>query len=1009
MTAFGQKRPVERHLQSVVLMISLDLIENTIDAQYFSWQPITNFSSRAVRKCSRRFFQLFLNRQAQLVASLSNGDDLATNSVMNFLAELKRRNVIRGGSLYLVAAWLVLQVADVLFDALELPGSAMRLLLGILVLGFPVALIFAWFYQLTSVGLKHDSEVQPGESISAVTARRLNILLAALLVIAVGFLVATRLLPGSPTPADAQFEDLSIAVLPFANRSANADDVYFVDGMHDDILTQLARIDALIVTSRTSVERFRDTSLSILEIGEKLGVRHVLEGGIQRSGNRVRINMQLINTQNDDHVWAETFDRELTANNLFEVQGEIALAVAKTLEAALQGEERAALNERPTESTEAYDLYLLGRYHLKQRTAESITLAKVYFEQAAEEDPNYVPALSGLADSYTLLVYYGNLPGEDAFPKAELAINRAMAIDDSVSEVWASLGLLETSRLHPREAENALRRAIELDPKNFSAWLWYGRALIDQRQWVDAIDAYEAAYALEPMSKTTNGNLATELWRTGDFARSRQHLQRYAELAPENAAWAEKQIADRFRDEGRLATAVQRYRQKLAKSPSDPATLRALAGTHVLLGNLDKAKVWYEHAERLDPFSSEKVALFKASKDFDGMVVFLQDLLERVNPYEALPIVYSLFEASYLGGDIAQAADYLEQLLQFVNGRWEVNPWGVGQLETLLIAEFLIKHGDAYDLDSQHGAELLDEAHTLLADFFQPDSENPLVFTSLAVSYQLRGDALNSLDSLARSVEKGHRDLTFFHRFSIIDDLPETPRLAAIRNQMMALIDAEAELLATLELAPYELAEEREVKAVSRDALRDYAGFYTDGDNRIHAQINNDGSFTLDSHAQASQYTLLAFEDNRFFAAEFPALTVEFVRDDDGVVTHMMQSTPSSQRRYKLSTPPPTPINLAAEVLQKYVGSYSYDRASGPREARADVDIWTAEFIAGEDGRVWLDFDNQPKIEIAFYSETQFYLRGALGQAEFFFENSATIPNGFVIESDGQEMEFIRQ
>ena len=219
---------------------------------------------------------------------------------MSLFDELKRRNVARMAALYVVASWLVLQVADYLFDALELPSAWDRLVLALIILGFPIALIFSWVFEMTPEGLKRESEIDRSQSVTRETGRKINVAIVVLLVLAILAVGADRLIPEATVTEGAQNDSLqvstdvapehSIAVLPFRNRSARADDVYFVDGIHDDILTQIARIGSLTVTSRTSVERFRDVSQqSIREIGALLGVRNILEGGIQRSGDRIRI------------------------------------------------------------------------------------------------------------------------------------------------------------------------------------------------------------------------------------------------------------------------------------------------------------------------------------------------------------------------------------------------------------------------------------------------------------------------------------------------------------------------------------------------------------------------------------------------------------------------------------------------------------------------------------------------------------------------------------------------
>ncbi len=264
----------------------------------------------------------------------------------------------------------------------------------------------AWAFEMTPEGLKRETAVDPAESITRVTGRKLDFAIIGLLVIAVVFLVVDNyVLESEPEQTEVAAEQVpaaepiarekSIAVLPFANRSANQADAFFVDGIHDDILTHISRISALKVISRTSVMSYRDTTKNLKTIGEELGVSTVLEGGIQRAGNQIRVNVQLIDAATDEHLWADTYDRRLTANNIFAIQSEIAKTVADALRATLSPEEQDRLATVPTENLAAYEAYLLGRQRLARETAAAFAEAVDYFQQAIELDPNFALAYVG--------------------------------------------------------------------------------------------------------------------------------------------------------------------------------------------------------------------------------------------------------------------------------------------------------------------------------------------------------------------------------------------------------------------------------------------------------------------------------------------------------------------------------------------------------------------------------------------------------------------------------------
>ncbi|MEJ2402604.1 MAG: hypothetical protein P8Y52_14670, partial [Xanthomonadales bacterium] len=282
---------------------------------------------------------------------------------MSIFSELKRRNVFRVGIAYAVAAWLVLQLTDVIGEILELPAWGGKLILLMLVVGFFIALFAAWAFELTPEGIKREKDVSAETSITRSTGKKLNVLITALMALSIAYLLFDKFLlreppasagpelaaktatpaqnPESPIesaaqPAGATDDDrASIAVLPFENRSRLEDDAFFAEGIHDDLLTTLARIGSLRVISRTSVSQFADSGKTIPEIAEALGVATVMEGAVQRDGDMVRINVQLIDARTDEHLWAEIFDRELTTGNLFAIQSEISERIARSLEATL--------------------------------------------------------------------------------------------------------------------------------------------------------------------------------------------------------------------------------------------------------------------------------------------------------------------------------------------------------------------------------------------------------------------------------------------------------------------------------------------------------------------------------------------------------------------------------------------------------------------------------------------------------------------------------------------------
>jgi TolB-like protein len=321
----------------------------------------------------------------------------------NFFAELKRRNVSKVAIAYAVIAWLLIQAGSILFPTFEAPGWVMKVFVTIVAAGFPIALIIAWAFEMTPEGMKRTENLSPNEYIPQWSRGKFAALIVSVAIAAGGLLVFqfTRWNPAaSMANRRAQREgvsDKSIAVLPFANLSRDPDNAYFAAGIQDEIITRLAKIGDLKVISCTSTQRFKSSPDDVPAIAGQLGVANILEGSVQRTADKVRVNVQLIKGATDTHLWADTFDRKLT--DIFAVESEIARTIAETLKAKLTGSEQHAIAARPTENTEAYQLYLKGRFFWNKRTGQNLNKAADYFNQAIAADPKYALAYVGLADA----------------------------------------------------------------------------------------------------------------------------------------------------------------------------------------------------------------------------------------------------------------------------------------------------------------------------------------------------------------------------------------------------------------------------------------------------------------------------------------------------------------------------------------------------------------------------------------------------------------------------------
>jgi serine/threonine protein kinase/Tfp pilus assembly protein PilF len=366
---------------------------------------------------------------------------------------------------------------------------------------------------------------KPTWRIAAVGGTLLTVLLATLLVL---------LQPWGPSTEEASHPDArSIAVLPFTNMSDDIDDEYFSDGITEDILTQLVKIRDLKVVSRTTIMNYKGTTKSLHEIAQELGVGSILEGSVRRSGSRVRIVSQLIDARTDEHVWAETYDRELS--DIFAIQSDVATRIASALQATLSLSEQAALEKPPTSNTDAYSLYLRGRYYWRKRSRDGLRAAARAFEEATKRDPGYALAYVGLADTYALFPYYGvqDLSVEEAYDRAEQMARRALEINPNLAEAHTALGnILKEARWDWVGAETAFRNAIDLDPRYATAHHWYSEALATVGRFDEAERHARVAVDLEPASAIIQNNLGHILTSRRNYDEAERVLSLSVELDP---------------------------------------------------------------------------------------------------------------------------------------------------------------------------------------------------------------------------------------------------------------------------------------------------------------------------------------------------------------------------------------------------------------------------------------------------------------------------------------------
>src|SRR5215831_15819459 len=541
-----------------------------------------------------------------------------------FFGELKRRNVYKVAIAYAVVAWLLMQVSSQIFPFFEIPNWAVRLVVLLLIIGFPVALILAWAFELTPEGIKRTEDVDLSKSIRRKTGRKLDFLIIAVLLLVIAGLLFQRFHP-KVSPAVASSPEKSIAVLPFENLSEDKANAYFAEGIQEEILTRLANIADLKVISRTSTQRYQSKPVNLAEIAKQLGVANILEGSVQKSGDQVRVNVQLINARTDSHLWAETYDRKLT--DTFGVESEIAKGVAESLQAKLTGREEQALAVKPTSNARAYDAYLRGLAFESRSyftySSDLVRKAAGFYERAIQLDPNFALAWARLSRA-----------------NANLYFGRGV----------------ETTSARRDAAKSALEHAQKLEPDSPQTLL----ALGYYQYWV-LRDYGAAKTTFSSVSKVLPGSsevpyaLALVTRREGQWDQSIAYFERALAADPRNVPLL-MDSAETAAMRREFPAALKLYDRALDITPNDPDGIGAKASIYQAQGNLQEA------AKLLIEVNASTASQLM----FDTNIIQLR--LEQ-NPGKAVRLLQARLAQFHYDSDFNKAADEVAlALMQRVAG-----------------------------------------------------------------------------------------------------------------------------------------------------------------------------------------------------------------------------------------------------------------------------------------------------------------------------------------------------
>jgi adenylate cyclase len=539
-------------------------------------------------------------------------------SLREFLAELRRRRVIRVLILYAIGGWVIIQVASTVLPNLNVPAWSVTLVTVLVALGLPLAALLAWAFDVSDGGIRRTevpdagSEGAHGTPVSGTPPRPIE----PEPVSKAAPRAASRDMPSSDE------DRRSIAVLPFVNMSGDPANEYFSDGISEEILNLLTKLPKLRVSSRTSSFAFKGKEFDMPAVAQRLGVGTILEGSVRRAGDRVRITAQLIDTKSDSHLWSESYDRKL--EDVFAIQDDIATCIVTALRVTLTPKERRAIQYAATSNPQAYDYYLRGRSYYNAMTKRGFTHALTLYQEAIERDPNYAPVFAGIADVYSFLFKYGGGTPEIA-GRALDASQRAVELDPELAEAHTSRGLALSINNRHAEAEGEFERALQLKPSLYEAYYFYGRDCVSQGNPDKAARLFAHAVAINPDSYEAPQFLASAYHQSGHpqeamdaYRRAVAAAEKHLELYPDDAR-ALYLGAGALIATGDAARATEWAERALEAAPDEPAVLYNVGCMYSQMGNKDRAialvdeavklgfgyRTWLEHDGDLDPLRDD--------------------------------------------------------------------------------------------------------------------------------------------------------------------------------------------------------------------------------------------------------------------------------------------------------------------------------------------------------------------------------------------------------------------
>jgi len=707
---------------------------------------------------------------------------------LKIIEELQRRNVIRVAIAYAIASWVLLQIVDVIVPIFELPAWAPKLIFVILAIGLVPALIFSWVFELTPEGLRKESEVDRSRSITGSTARKLNYVIMATLLLAVALLLVDRQFsqPGGSDEGEERVAvaDLqkSIAVLPFVNMSSDPEQEFFSDGITEEILNSLASVKELKVAGRTSSFAFKGQNEDLRRIGEALGVNHILEGSVRKAGAEVRITAQLIQVDNGFHLWSETYDRELT--DVFEIQDEIANEILRQLRSKLLPE-TAVVAEAQRTNPEVYALYLKAKQRIYTRINGEIEAAVRELDQAIQLDPDYAPAYAqrGIATMLLSDQQYGSIPNDESNRRGKRFADQALRLDPDLAEAWAALGLYYSrDGLEAQEAIDALVKALEINPNMIDASNWLQISLRATGNMRGALQIVEEIAERDPLYRPAFANAMMMFNNFGQQKKALALLQRMEAFDPENPDLLSARTVN-FIFSGRCGDGLLQMEKRRNFGDMSGVDKIFLSVGLLCTGQFERAAV------EGSPFF-QPAALYELGRK--------DEAIEAAYEQATSGSPESLFELLVREGRDQDLVNFLEERWPSVAAMAQEHPGNELGYDLMAHTALAYQH-----VGNQARA---DEALLLVDNWMKNLAEqgidNFVYAANLAVHYAMLGDQDRAFEYLQNAVDRGWAVVGGLqHADPPLAALAGDPRAAALEAAMLANVNRNREIVG---LPPYE-------------------------------------------------------------------------------------------------------------------------------------------------------------------------------------------------------------